>query len=174
MLSMAQTGGRLPKDGQYLEYPFAETLHYAAVGVFKLNHNQEYLQAFDARSLQFMSPIKRERENSGRVFLEAGCSYAIVCSTEIAGNMGEFFLSLYFDLALRDVEVRRVFHPADKNIKKESRLPEFIPEEAEKASQTCPLWKIRLVKESLKFMITDEDAGGANSDAGNDLSPYRP
>jgi len=119
MLSMAQTGGRLPKDGQYLEYPFAETLHYAAVGVFKLNQGQEYLQAFDARSLQFMSPIKRERENSGRVFLEAGCSYVIVCSTEIAGNMGEFFLSLYFDQALRDVEVRRVFHPSDKNIKKE-------------------------------------------------------
>jgi len=37
MFSMTQTGGRLPKEGQYLDYPFAETLHYAAAGVFKLN-----------------------------------------------------------------------------------------------------------------------------------------
>lgn len=38
MLSLTQTGGRLPREpGQYLDYPFAETLHYAAVGVFKLN-----------------------------------------------------------------------------------------------------------------------------------------
>jgi len=154
----------LPKDGQYLEYPFAETLHYAAVGVFKLNQGQEYLESFDARALQFMSPIKRERENSGRVSLEAGCTYAIVCSTEIAGATGQFFLSLYFNQALRDVEVKRAFHPADKNAKKESLLPYFIPEESEKSATTTPLWKIQLVKESLKYMITDEDAGAANSD----------
>jgi hypothetical protein len=39
MFSMTQTGGRLPVNGQYLEYPFCETLNYAAVGIFKLNSN---------------------------------------------------------------------------------------------------------------------------------------
>ncbi len=119
-----------------------------------------------------MSPIKRERENSGRVTLEAGCTYAIVCSTELAGSSGEFFLSLYFDQQLRDVEVKRAFHPADKNAKKESLLPFYNPEESEKLSLITPLWKIQLVKESLKFIITDEDAGVANSDDGD--SPARP
>jgi hypothetical protein len=44
-----------------------------------------------------MSPIKRERENSGRFELEAGCTYVVVPSTEIAGKTGEFFLSFYFN-----------------------------------------------------------------------------
>lgn len=35
----------------------------------------------------------------------------------------------------------------------------MIPEEAEKLVNRTPLWKIELVKESLAFMITDEDEG---------------
>lgn len=111
-----------------------------------------------------MSPIKRERENSGRVNLEAGCSYAVVCSTELPGKTGEFFLSFYFNQALRDVELKRSFHPNDRNAGRESVLPVFIPEESEKMSLITPVWKIQLVKESLKYMMTDEDAGVANSD----------
>lgn len=38
-------------------------------------------------------------------------------------------------------------------------LPYFIPEEAEKMVDKTPLWKIKLVKESLGFMMTDEDEG---------------
>jgi hypothetical protein len=106
-----------------------------------------------------MSPIKRERENSGRCKLEAGCTYVIVCSTELPGTLGEFYLSVYFNKALRDMCIKRVFHPNDKNSTKEQVLPEFIPEEAEKITNQTPLWKIQLVKESLKYMMTDEDAG---------------
>ena len=35
----------------------------------------------------------------------------------------------------------------------------MIPEEAEKSSSRTPLWKIQLVKDSLEFMMTDEDDG---------------
>jgi hypothetical protein len=159
MISMTQTGGRLPVNGQYLDYPFAETLNYAAVGVFKLSGSQGYLPAFDKNALHFMSPIKRERENSGRCKLEAGSSYVIVCSTEMAGTLGDFYVSVYFNQALRDMAIKRVFHPMDKNQGKEQILPFFIPEEAEKLTSSTPLWKIQLVKESLKYMMTDEDAG---------------
>jgi hypothetical protein len=38
-------------------------------------------------------------------------------------------------------------------------LPFLIPEEAEKLVARTPLWKIELVKESLAYMITDEDEG---------------
>lgn len=57
------------------------------------------------------------------------------------------------------MEVKRVFHPLDKNTKNDQVLPFFIPEEAEKLTNQTPLWKIKLVKESLQFMMTDEDAG---------------
>lgn len=106
-----------------------------------------------------MTNIKRERENTGRCKLKAGKSYIIVPSTEIKGKEGKMFLSLYFDQNLRDVQCKRVFHPLDKNKNKDEILPEFIPEEAEKSQSTTPLWKIQLVKESLKFMMTDEDEG---------------
>ena len=139
--------------------------------MFKLNQGQTYLPAFDAGALNFMSPIKRERENSGRVSLEAGCTYVVVCSTELPGKTGEFFLSVYFNQALRDVELKRAFHPNDKNAKKELVLPKYIPEESEKMDLITPVWKIQLVKESLKYMMTDEDTGlPANSDDG---SPVR-
>jgi len=66
MFSVTQTGGRLPVDGEYFTYPFAETLNYASVGVFKLGPDETYLKCFDKNSLVYMSPIKREKEIAGR------------------------------------------------------------------------------------------------------------
>jgi hypothetical protein len=119
------------------------------------------LTAFDKDALVFMSPIKLEKENAGRCTLKAGHNYVIVCSLERAGQKNEFFLSVYFDQPLRNVNCKRVFHPFDKNAGKEDVLPFLIPEEAEKLVNRTPLWKIELVKESLAFMITDEDEGVA-------------
>lgn len=85
----------------------------------------------------------------------------IVCSLEKPGAKNEFCLSVYFNQPLRNVNCKRVFHPLDKNASKEEVLPFLIPEEAEKLVARTPLWKIELVKESLAFMITDEDEGVA-------------
>ena len=79
-----------------------------------------------------MSPIKIEKENSGRLTIKANTNYVIVPSLEIKGKTGDFFLSVYFDQFLRDVNIKRVFHPNDKNNGKEEILPQFIPEESEK------------------------------------------
>lgn len=108
-----------------------------------------------------MTPIKLEKENAGRCRLSANHNYVIVCSLEKAGAKNDFFLSVYFDQPLRNVRCKRVFHPEDKNQGKEEVLPYLIPEEAEKLVDRTPLWKIELVKESLSFMITDEDEGVA-------------
>lgn len=88
--------------------------------------------------VKFLSPIKRERENTGRIKLQGGKKYVIVCSTEKAGNLGEVYLSIYFNQYLRDVEVKRVFHPLDKNEAKDEVLPTLIPEEAEKLVNQTP------------------------------------
>jgi hypothetical protein len=58
-----------------------------------------------------------------------------------------------------------MFHKDDKNENKEQILPFFIPEEAEKISNRAPAWKISLVKESIKYMMTDEDTGAAANDS---------
>ena len=44
-----------------------------------------------------MTPVKQERENSGRVKLQGGQRYIIVPSTEITGRKGQFYLSVYFN-----------------------------------------------------------------------------
>ena len=164
MFSLTQTGGRLPIDGQYFTYPFKETLQNACCSIFEVPEGENYLSAFNKDTLIFMTPIKREKENSGRVNLTAGKQYVIVPSLEKANRKGDFFLSVYFNQAMRDVNIKRVFHPEDKQNGKEDVLPYFIPEEAEKLVNQTPVWKIQLVKESLKYMMTDEDTGVIDSE----------
>jgi len=49
--------------------------------------------------------------------LKANKTYVIIPSTEIAKKKGAFYLSAYFNQRLRDVEIKRVFHPLDPNTK---------------------------------------------------------
>jgi len=69
-------------------------------------------------------------------------------------------LSIYINQFLRDIEIKRVFHPEDKNLANDQVLPLFIPEESEKLSSSAPAWKLELVREALPYMMTDEDTGG--------------
>ena len=69
------------------------------------------LDKFDKNAITYLSPIKRERENSGRCQLKKGESYVVVCSTERPSETGDFSLSIYINLALRDVEIKRVLGP---------------------------------------------------------------
>ena len=88
VFSMVQTGGRLPvidpktKKPQYFKYPFVETLNYANISVFQLGYGETHLTSFDKNKMKFCSPVKRERENCGNVFLKAGQSYIFVPATE--------------------------------------------------------------------------------------------
>lgn len=98
MFSLTQVGGRLPQaPGEYHSYPFVETLLYANAAVFELAPGQSHLSSFDKDALVLMTPVKRERENSGRCSLKAGKAYVIVPSTELPGKKGVFYLSAYFN-----------------------------------------------------------------------------
>lgn len=101
LISMSQTGGRLPlkKNGKniYYKYPFAETLNYACLAIFRVDPGDAYLKAFDKNRMVFLSPVKRERENSGRVKLKGGETYIAVPSCEVAGTLGDVFLNVYLD-----------------------------------------------------------------------------
>jgi hypothetical protein len=63
-------------------------LNYANVAVFKIPEGTRHLHAFDQNDITYLSPIKRERENSGRCDLKGGDTYIIVCSTEKKGITG--------------------------------------------------------------------------------------
>lgn len=47
--------------------------------------------------MKLLTPIKLEKENSGRTNLKGGKTYVIVPSLEIKGGRGDFFLSVYFN-----------------------------------------------------------------------------
>jgi hypothetical protein len=70
MFSMTQMGGRLPINGQYFTYPFSETLNYGAVSIFKVDEGKTNILNFDKDKLVYMTPVKGEKENSGRVKLD--------------------------------------------------------------------------------------------------------
>ena len=157
VLSLTQMGGRLPLNGVYSSYPFIDQIKYSNVGVFRLPPGQETINIFDKNNLVFLGPLKRERENPAKITLEAGQSYVVVCALEEAGKKGKFALSVYFNQTLENMDIRRVFAPGDKNADKEDVLPKLIPEEAEKMKNRVPLWKIELIRESVKFMVSGED-----------------
>lgn len=77
VMSLSQTGGRLPEGEvvngrvvkKYFKYPFEESLHYNNVAIFELKENEKSLSGFDKTKLVYLSPVKREVENSGRVTL---------------------------------------------------------------------------------------------------------
>lgn len=160
MFSMSQTGGRLPKieGGQkkYYKYPFSETLNYACVAIFKVEPEDQYLKMFDKGKMVYLSLVKCERENTGRIRLKGGQTYIMIPSCEVEGTLGDVFINIYIDCNLRDCLIKRVFHPKDKNLANDEVLPKFIPEEAEKI-QVAPTWKLELVREMLPFMMTEDD-----------------
>lgn len=65
-------------------------------------------------------------------------------------------MSIYVNQDLRDVDIKRVFGPGDKNEGEDEILPRFIKEEAEKQF-TVPSWKLELVREMLPYMMTEDD-----------------
>jgi hypothetical protein len=100
------------------------------------------LAKFEKDQVVYISPVKRERENAGRLKLKAGQAYVLIPSCDAPETVGEVYLSVYVDCPLRDVLVQRVFHHNDKNTAKDAILPQLIPEEAEKISQRTPPWKL--------------------------------
>lgn len=160
--SMVQTGGRLPKkdpktgECTFYKYPFQETLHYANVCVFQLGYGESHLTKFDVAKKVFCSPVKRERENGGKMNLLAGQTYIIVAATELAGAQGDLYLSLYIDQELRDTDITRVFPHGNPD--KQLILPTYIKEESEKVVPV-PAWKLDMVRKSIPFMMSEDDTG---------------
>jgi hypothetical protein len=67
---------------------------------------------FDKTLVKGTSVLKEHREVSLRIKLPKG-KFVIVPSTRNPGEYGEFTLSFYFSLKMKEVSVKRLDHPDD-------------------------------------------------------------
>jgi len=112
----------------------------------RLDKSEGRVEKFDKTKIVAVSVLKEHREISLRIPLPAG-RYVIVPSTRNVGELGPFFLSIYFNIPLDSVRCRRLDLPKNKF--------ELIAEETE--SDQVYDWKIALVKDRIKYMIYNED-----------------
>ena len=149
-ISLAQPDGRQESPaGEYSRPPYKDRIVSAMLCVFELAPGEEMLAAYD-KPLMKSSP-KVLHEMSLRLHLKAGTKYVIVPSPRTKGSVGPFFLSLYMDCQLHDVDIRRLNDPTDRY--------EHIMEEFEKNDSRVPKWKVEWVRENLTTMIGKDDAG---------------
>jgi len=135
-------------------------LKYACLAIFQLDYGETELKMFDKNKIVYLSPIKRERENSGRAHLKGKMTYIMIPATEVPGQVGDFHISLYHNLLMREMETKRVYkNPSEKKTSKDETLPKLIPEEAEKSGNCVPVWKLDLIRSQVRhgFFISDDD-----------------
>jgi len=119
------------------------------VYIVELEPGQERVEAFDAALLKskMMESMKLSitREQTLRKQLKANTKYVIIPTAKIAGTLGEFYLSVYFDTPIHTVDIRRLDDPSDHF--------EYIPEEYEKGDRFVPEWKKKIILNSMDHLI---------------------
>lgn len=94
-MSLGQKDGRIKSKGE-VPFPYNGLIHPLSLCVFKLDANEDRLEAFDGGKLVGPPFIKNYRDVQVDLKLDKG-KYAIVPSTKNEGMFGRFFLNVYFD-----------------------------------------------------------------------------
>ena len=94
-MSLGQEDGRIKSRGE-IPFPYNGLIHPLSLCVFKLEANEDRLEAFDGGRLINPPFIKNYRDVQVDIMLNEG-KYAVVPSTKNEGLFGNFFLSIYFD-----------------------------------------------------------------------------
>jgi hypothetical protein len=149
-VSLAQPDGR-PEgdDGSYSKYPFKDRLVSAMLCIFELPEGKDRVEEYTQPFLK--STPKVLHEISIRFQPKAGKKYVIIPSPRNKGTTGDFFLSLYMDCQLHDVDLRRIDDKRDRY--------SHIAEEFEKIDSQVPKWKVEWVRSNLDSMIRKDDTG---------------
>ena len=147
-VSLAQDDGRQQApDGSYSKFPYKDRIQCALLAIFELEPGQDRLEKY-VKPLQKSTP-KVLHEISLRLKLKGGKKYVIVPSPDKQGLLGNFYLSLYMDCQLHDVDIRRIDDPSDRYC--------HVVEEYEKNESRVPKWKVEWVRDHLDDMISKED-----------------
>ena len=167
-VSLAQPDGRQETaEGNYSKFPYKDRIVSAMLCVFELCQRSDRSNCEEENSGRERTPgadmleaygpplakstPKVLHEISLRLELKAGKRYVIVPSPRAKGTVGKFFLSLYMNCQLHDVDIRRLNDPNDRY--------EHIMEEYEKNDSRVPKWKVEWVRENLDTMIGKNDSG---------------
>ena len=99
-LSLGQPDGRLWPGAQH---PYKDYIHNTMFTVMNLDEDESIVRLFDAKKVardtsnkRVMSKIMEYREISLRAVLSPG-RYMIVPSTKYSGDLGKYYLNIYFD-----------------------------------------------------------------------------
>ena len=122
-ISLGQHDGRIVRGSVF---PYAELIHPINLIIYP-SSNKQALTSFNQKEAkpEWISAVVEHKEVSLRVKLKKG-SYIVVPSTREADCYGEFFLSIYFNAKLLNVEITHLQKPEVEGIK--------IQEEAEDES----------------------------------------
>ena len=141
-ISMVQEDGRAFKGS---EFPFPEKIKTACFTVMKLEAGQSRVEAFDASKIVKLSVLKQHREVHLRLNLDPG-RYVIVPATKTAGEVGKFWLSLYFDRPKSEVVT---YHAEEQ-----SNHGRDIAEEEEVRGKNITPGQLKIAKELLSYLVT--------------------
>lgn len=107
-ISLAQPDGRVKgHDGTYDKFPFTTRIHPVCFSVMMPDKHEPKILKFEKQKCLSVSALKEHREVSLRMTLKKG-RYIIVPSTRSPGQVGKFFLSLYFNCDLGALNLRRL------------------------------------------------------------------
>jgi len=156
LISIAQPDGRVWRGEEVKEmHPFKSRMKSINVYIIELEPGQDRVEAFDGALLKTkkMQQMKLSitREQTLRKQLTGGKKYVIIPTQKVAGELGEYYLSVYFDTPLFSIDVGRIDDPSDQF--------KYIPEEYEKGDKTVPEWKKKLIFNSIDHMIGTQRAG---------------
>lgn len=125
-ISLQQEDGRCVKS---LAFPYEGMIKTACFSVMRLNKTENGIATFDSSRIIKLSVLKLHREVSMRIKLPPG-RYAIVPATMNPGELGTFFLSVYFSCDKKKISFFKRNEPENKG--------EVIEEEEETSAEEVP------------------------------------
>mmetsp|Transcript_40465 Transcript_40465/g.38962 ORF Transcript_40465/g.38962 Transcript_40465/m.38962 type:complete len:151 (+) Transcript_40465:1625-2077(+) len=133
----------------YYTYPYEEVINPICIMVYELEPGKDRCEKFEKTQIKFMSIIRESREVAIRCpLIEGGKKYVIVPSCKEEDQEGKFYLSLYFNQRLRQVNVKCL---------NDSKCRFFDIEEETETYSIQPKWKKIYIQRRLKYMIAGED-----------------
>jgi len=143
----------------YSKFPYVDRINPVCFTVMNLAKGETRIAKFEKSKIRAVSILKEHREISLRLKLKAG-RYAIVPSCRTAGETGDFYLSLYFNISLEQVRCKDINNPKNH----------FKAIEEETEGIKADPWMLEIVNSRLRYMMTNEDEAISQSFLNNSKS----
>jgi hypothetical protein len=112
-ISLAQNDGRLKRGSKF---PFPEQIHPVCVIVYPSKDGKK-ADEFNGANIkpEWISAVIEHKEVSLRIKMSKG-KYLIVPSTREPGLVGQYYLSIYFNADINDIQIKNLTYPSSNGI----------------------------------------------------------